>query len=257
MVEKNAYEAMAWSADPLVRDIYSEIDDRELDEIADSIMEVYFGSDYEYEDEDEPGWIDPMRQFEEPKKTKHLTHNEAADATVLASSIVDWANYGQAYGDYSDPPWEEYAAEENPPGPGARRIGSIGDVNPIDYGGGYIFSAPKVGGPWVEYYYGMDSEHPDVQDDPEEVPDLPAVVYRVDLYKNGREFLSWYDWVDWESIADSTGQDVKIYTTPSRLKSALARALAIQDAAGVIGWHEFDQYPLEITLGELVERWGE
>jgi hypothetical protein len=137
-----------------------------------------------------------------------------------------------------------------------RKIGSVGDVNPIEYGGGFIFSAPETGGPWIEYYYGMESEHPDVQDDPDDVPDLSAVVYRVDLHKNGREFLNWYDWIDWDDVAGSTGLDVAEYTTPSRLKKAQARALAIQDAAGYYGWHEFDSYPLQLTLGELMERWS-
>lgn len=96
--KRTPYEAMAWSADPLVRDIYSEIDDRDLDEIAEAINEVYFGSE-EWEDE---------RSFEEPKATSKLSKDEAVDATTLASQIVDWANYAKAYGDYGNPPWEQY-----------------------------------------------------------------------------------------------------------------------------------------------------
>jgi hypothetical protein len=136
-----------------------------------------------------------------------------------------------------------------------RKIGSIGDVNPIEYGGGYIFSAPDIDGPWVEYYYGMESELPNVEEDPEDVPHLLATVYRVDLHSNAREFLNWYDWIDWEDVADSTGQDVDVYR-PSRLKSVRDRAFAIWDAASHYGWHEFDQYPLQLTLGELMRRWA-
>jgi hypothetical protein len=92
-----------------------------------------------------------------------------------------------------------------------RKIGSIGDVDPVTYGGGYIFTAPQS--------------------------------------------VSQYDWVDWDDVARSTGQDAEDLTSPSELRTAQARALAIQDAAGFYGWHEFDQYPLELTLGELKKRW--
>jgi hypothetical protein len=136
-----------------------------------------------------------------------------------------------------------------------RKIGSIGDVNPIEYGGGYIFSDPGAGGPWVEYYYGMEQELPDVQEDPEDVPNLPALLYRVDLHRDAREFLSWYNWVDWDAVADSVGQDEDAYR-PSRLKTARDRALAVSDAAGYYSWAQFDQYPLQLTLGELMARWG-
>ena len=108
---RSAFDNMAWSPDSLVREIYSEVDDRPLDEIADSIYEVYFGTEEEYEDEDEPGWVDPTRSFQEPRATKQLTKKQAADASILASQIVDWANYAKAYGDYDDPPWER---EGNP-----------------------------------------------------------------------------------------------------------------------------------------------
>jgi len=88
---RSAYDNMAWHHDMQVRDVYSEIDDRSLDEIAESIMEVHHRYD---------------RPFEEPYATEHMTKDEAADSTIFASHIVDWANYGTAYGDYSDPPWE-------------------------------------------------------------------------------------------------------------------------------------------------------
>ncbi len=138
-----------------------------------------------------------------------------------------------------------------------RKIGSIGDVNPIDYGGGFIFSAPEQGGPWIEYFDGLEA-YVDVigQADADDIPDFEVVIYRVDLHRDGKEFLSWYDWVDWEDVASSTGVDVEEYTTPSRLRTAQARALAIQDAAGYYGWHELDTYPLDLTLAELQERWG-
>ncbi len=82
---------MAWHHDMQVRDIYSEIDDRSPDEIAEGIMEVH----HQYN-----------RAFEEPKETEHLSRDDAVAASILASQYVDWANYATAYNDYSNPPWE-------------------------------------------------------------------------------------------------------------------------------------------------------
>lgn len=136
-----------------------------------------------------------------------------------------------------------------------RKIGSIGDVNPIKYGGGLIFTAPGSGGPWIEYFDGLKTVAPDVDED--ENLDLEVTIYRVDLHEDAKRFLSWYDWVDWNDVAGSTGRDVEDYISPSNLRTAQARALVIQDAAGYYGWHEFDQDPLQLTLGKLKQRWDE
>lgn len=137
----------------------------------------------------------------------------------------------------------------------ARKIGSIGDVNPIVYGGGYLFSATGSGGPWVEYFDGLESVAPDADED--EDLDLEVTIYRVDLHEDAERFLSRYDWVEWEKVASQTGLDVEDYTNLTNLRTAQGRALAIQDAADYYGWYEFDQDPLQLTLGELKQRWDE
>lgn len=141
----------------------------------------------------------------------------------------------------------------------ARKLGSIGDVNPIDYGGGYIFSAPDSGGPHLEYFEGLDSderaERLSYDDSDEKIDALKIQLYRVDLGKDAKDFLSDYNWVNWEEIARFTGQDVSEYA-PAKLRTAQARALAVQDAASHDGWSNFDSYPLQLTVGELKERWG-
>lgn len=142
-----------------------------------------------------------------------------------------------------------------------RKLGSVGDVNPVDYGGGYIFSVPGGGTPHLEYFEGLDSderaEDLSYEDDADEKIDaLKVKLYRVDLGKDGPSFLSDYDWVDWEAVAGSTGQDASAYA-PGKLRTTQARALAVQDAAGHYGWHEFDHYPDQLTVGELKKLWGE
>lgn len=141
-----------------------------------------------------------------------------------------------------------------------RKLGSVGDVNPIDYGGGYIFSSPESGGPHLEYFEGLDSDERaqrlSYDDEAEEKIDkLKVELFRVDLGKDAKDFLSDHDWVDWDEIADSVGSDGSAYE-PGKLRTAQARALAVQDAAGYHGWNNFDSYPLGLTVGELKKRWG-
>lgn len=139
---------------------------------------------------------------------------------------------------------------------GARKLGSIGDVNPIDYGGGYIFSTPESGGPHLEYFEGLDSdERASRLFDDDEIDALKVELYRVDLGKDAEDFLSDHDWIDWKDIARTTGQDISEYA-PGKLRSAHARARAAEDAASYHGWANFDSYPLQLTVGELKERWG-
>jgi hypothetical protein len=140
---------------------------------------------------------------------------------------------------------------------GGRKLGSVGDVDPISYGGGYLFSTPGGGGPHIEYFEGLDSdERASRVFDDDKIDALKVQLYRVDLGKDAKDFLSDYDWVDWKDIARSTGGAASDYAS-SKLGTAQARAHALQDAAGYHGWHSFDSYPLELTVGELKKRWGE
>lgn len=135
-------------------------------------------------------------------------------------------------------------------------IGSIGDVNPIEHGGGYIFKADNET-PRLEYVYGIE-ELPRAWeidlDDPAQTDEITVEVYRVDLGGNGQDFLDWHDWIDWIEIATLTGIPVSEYKA-SALDDIDARAQALQDAASYHGWHNFDSHPLRLTLTALIARW--
>ena len=129
------------------------------------------------------------------------------------------------------------------------KLGNLGDVNPIEYGGGYVFAAPDVDGPWLEYYYGLDSEDwGDRVDDPED-SDNEVEIYRVDV---GPDAIAWHSWVDWIQIARFTGVDASFYLQASEPMDV---AQAIADAASYHGWENFDSYPLTISLRDLATRW--
>lgn len=136
-----------------------------------------------------------------------------------------------------------------------KKLGSIGDVNPVEFGGGYVLENPT--GLWVEHFDGLDCDDEAWQidlDNPEHLK-REVTVYRVDLEATAEEFLDQHDWVSWASVAATCGTEELGLYTAGDLQTPQERALAIQDAAGHYGWYEFDQYPLTMTLGELIKRW--
>jgi hypothetical protein len=149
-----------------------------------------------------------------------------------------------------------------------RKLGFVGDRNLVDYAGGPVYSAAaakKAGPPTpaLEWFDGLDSDERVSRierkaEDGEEAEDLidalPVLVYRVDLANDAEAFLVDLDWVDWDEIARFTGQDPLVYTAPE-LKTIMARAQAAYDVASVHGWQNLDNYPLELTVGKLRERW--
>lgn len=139
----------------------------------------------------------------------------------------------------------------------ARKLGTVGDINPIEYGGGYVLSVPEQG-QWVEYFHGLDCESRAWEielDNPEHLK-REVTIYRVDIKRDGESFLKQYSWVDWDAVSLSCGypDDYEPWV-PSKLRLANDRASALMDATGYYGWHEFDHYPLTLTLGELIKRW--
>ena len=138
-----------------------------------------------------------------------------------------------------------------------KSVAQIGDVNPIEYGGGYVFKADNET-PRLEYVHGLDETHPKAWDldldDLAQTDRATCTLYRVDLGGNGQDFLDWHDWIDWKEISDFTSQELADYSA-SALDDIGARAQAVQDAAAYHGWINFDQYPLQLTLTELIARW--
>jgi hypothetical protein len=144
-----------------------------------------------------------------------------------------------------------------PYSPKRRKVGHVGDVNPIDYGGGYVVS--DANGTHLEYFAGLDGDERAeklsyADDGDEKIDTLKVKLYSVDLGKDARDFLSNHDWIDWAGIANYTGQDAAAYAADA-LRSAQARADAIYDAASYHGWDNFDSDPARLTVGDLREMW--
>lgn len=130
-------------------------------------------------------------------------------------------------------------------------IGTIGNVNYPEYDGGPVVRGAD-GSYDLEYVFAPEDDHDE--------PGARWTVYRADLSEPG-------DWCNWEDVARLCGHDVELYTTPfeasfgedpiSRDENAMARAIAISDAASYYGWENLDSYPLVLTKDEIEERYSE
>ena len=129
-----------------------------------------------------------------------------------------------------------------------RKLGILGDVSPIEHGGGYVLVA-NDGDPYLEYFEGLESIREDEidLDNPDHLK-LKATIYHCDIPKCDSDFVAEFDWIDWGNVESCIGGDLAIGNTQQR-------AAAIVDIASYYGWFEVDQYPLELTLGELIKRW--
>lgn len=122
-------------------------------------------------------------------------------------------------------------------------IGFVGDIDPIEYGGGIIW------GPSQHSPHGM-LELIEPPLDEESDANARWRIYRIDL---APEVPSW---IDVNAVANTMGiprsQLLSGFTSPD----TEARAFAYEAAIGYYGAYEFDQYPIEMTLAEVERRFN-
>lgn len=141
------------------------------------------------------------------------------------------------------------------------KIGTIGDVNPIECGGGFIFEdSTGVYPPELEVI-----EPWEVREFLDENGDIGRwTVYRVVLerctFKGGvlsdnkfhPDYPVWFaDKI--QSVADCNGIDVDELRDALCSNDAMARAGAYEALAGYFGWDEFDTGPLTIDSREEID----
>ncbi len=127
---------------------------------------------------------------------------------------------------------------------GEEKVGSIGDVNAAEYGGGIVVKTPY--GYTLKYTDGAESYH-ERGEDPETLP-----VYRADLGENAEDFLSFNDWINWEDVGRTMDLDPE--EVPQIAQSPQGRADLAWSAANYYGWENFDDSPVEVSFQEI-EAW--
>lgn len=145
-------------------------------------------------------------------------------------------------------------------------LGTIGDVNPLQYDGGFVFQ-DSDGRVTLEYAMAPPDDHPWFRRNGYKAYDLPLrtapyTVYRVDVSEDVKKDLSWLKSKDWAAIAaHGNGEDTKtegenLACFLSKRAEPLQRAMIYWDVANHFGWNNLDDYPLWLTGEELAERWG-
>lgn len=124
----------------------------------------------------------------------------------------------------------------------ARRIGAIGDVNPVDYGGGVIYKVTGNPEPVLEYVHGLDGGDTSKM----------MTLYRVEVPD---DVFGYHNWVNIESVASAIGADPEELRRAGKSKKLMDRVWAIEAIASTHGWHELDHYPFDMTEAELRRRW--
>lgn len=126
-------------------------------------------------------------------------------------------------------------------------IGHIGDVDPIAYGGGFVYIdragvyPPKV--TWFE-------PAPD-EDWHETESETPVTVYRFILEPTPSDQW-WFDKLG--EVAKCCGQSKGDYLMDLASDNPMKHALVYWDMIGYFGIHEFDSYPVEMTEREAYNR---
>jgi len=140
------------------------------------------------------------------------------------------------------------AADEQP-----KQIGTVGDVNFPEYDGGAVYCRVPESGAQTDIYGGdCFIEYVEIPPDDLDFEDPAArwTVYRVDLDPEVP------DWVDLKAVAKYSDQRPEELAAAFVSNDPMERAFAYETVAGYHGWHELDQYPLELTCPEVEERYG-
>lgn len=132
-----------------------------------------------------------------------------------------------------------------------RVIDTLGDVNPIEYGGGFVLSC--TGGGRGERTYEIEIA-PDAGEEADE--GSPITVYRVDVPDDVWGYYSpMSSGFTPEKLAPTIGANVRELRAAGSSQNVMDRVSALEAIAATWGWHELDSDPLQLTPAELRRRW--
>ena len=133
----------------------------------------------------------------------------------------------------------------NPSDTRCRVLGRLGDVNPIEYGGGFVLSC--TGGGRSGRSYEIEIAPFGEEDEGDQIS-----VYRTDVPDNVWEDVNWANVRD---VASGIGADPDELLRAGSSSSPMERASVVQEIANYYGWENFDSYPERYSAKELRSRW--
>ncbi len=129
-------------------------------------------------------------------------------------------------------------------------IGHIGDIDPITYGGGFIYiDETNVYGPELTYFEPATDEG---RQETETRENTPLKVYRIMLESGPRE---WF-YSELDSIASFTGRELVDVQADANSNDPVRIALLYSDLIHYFGPSEFDSYPETMTEREAYAKYA-
>ncbi len=127
-----------------------------------------------------------------------------------------------------------------------RPIGILGDVSPVEHGGGILYHDPTDDTYRVIYF------EPYVSGRREEMIN----VYAFGIAGPG-DVLDDLSWVDWDSIASSSGISVEDLKAAADSKDPMVRARLYEEVGQIDGFLNLDAYPSEGNVGTAADHWDD
>ena len=127
----------------------------------------------------------------------------------------------------------------------ARYYATVGDVNPIDYDGGYIFRVTSDGKTTYRLeYVNWDSDESE-----------NGNLYSVDVDRDLSNQISWVKDKDIEHLASAIDIEPAEWKALMQHPEVIVRARCLEEVAGYFGWENLDSYPNKVTRSSLKKRW--
>lgn len=131
-------------------------------------------------------------------------------------------------------------------------LGTTGDVSALDYGGGVVFRHPDGHIVWEFWDEAEEGPPSPIEGDPNF--EDRYTVYSVHLPDPGG-VMSYYDWGDWDDVAEAMGQDVDEYREMDASGEPMAAVMLLENLRDMWGPANLDAYPRQMKRHELAERW--
>jgi len=117
-------------------------------------------------------------------------------------------------------------------------FGVIGDMNPIDHGGGVVFDAGEGSGPCMTYFQPWEGN---------------VSVYTIFI---GEDVGSELDWTDWAGLASWSGIEESEMKEHAVSPNVLARASVYESVGGYHGFANLDHEERTLTAEQAEEEFG-
>jgi hypothetical protein len=132
-------------------------------------------------------------------------------------------------------------------------IGGVGDINPLDFDGGFVYiDETGIYDPEIVYFEPASDEQWEKFSNEGKEDELPVLVYRV-IIENDSSKEWWYK--DLDEIQSYAGWSKESLKQVIKERNPLHMAALYMDLIRYYGAEEFDSYPIKMTVKEAEEKY--